>query len=397
MKSIFANKIHDLPDVEKFNRFQFFNGKPDFEIQISELIISKSTTWPFKFFLPYLVKYNHEGKISKVINLNTCIFEAFFDSRDKSQHFGFYLNLEPYFVESEEVLHKICSLVETTCILSNIHDDFVILKELGRGSTSSVFLAENSSRTGRVAIKNISKTFLDSPSNLYNLYREVTINKKLNHPNVCRLLYIYEDDENVSIVFEYLSDNSLLKVLTRSKSLSESSCRNFIYNLIKTLAYLHEQRIVHRDIKLENIMILDVNSLDFKLIDFGLAFIEGESNLRKCGTPGYMAPEILRGEDYDSKIDIFSIGVVLYTLLHRRLPFNGSNIKSIMNKNLKCSIIYSSSISQDTTDILQLMLNPDPKLRPSAAELLHSTWFSKMISVAQSATYPVSSDSYFNC
>ena len=294
-------------------------------------------------------------------------------------------------------MHKICSLVETTCILSNIHDDLVILKELGRGSTSSVFLAENSSRTIKVAIKNISKAFLDSQSNLYNLYREVTINKKLNHPNVCRLLYLYEDAENVSIVFEYLSDNSLLKVLSRAKSFSESSCKFFIYNLIKTLAYLHEQRIVHRDIKLENIMIVDVKSLDFKLIDFGLAFIEGESNLRKCGTPGYMAPEMLRGEDYDSKIDIFSIGIVLYTLLHGRLPFNGSNIKVIMNKNLKCHITYNSSISQDAKDILQQMLNPEPKLRPSTSELLHNTWFSKTVSVAQSATCPVSSDSYFNC
>ena len=106
---------------------------------------------------------------------------------------------------------------------------------------------------------------------------------------------------------------------------------------------------------------------------------------------------MLRGEDYDSKIDIFSIGIVLYTLLHGRLPFNSSNIKVIMNKNLKCHITYNSSISQDAKDILQQMLNPEPKLRPSTSELLHNTWFSKTVSVAQSATCPVSSDSYFNC
>jgi serine/threonine protein kinase len=396
MKSIFANRITDVMDGNLLKNPTFFSQIPDLELQLSELIVSRATTWCFKIFLPYLVKYDRKGEISKIINLNLSIFEPFCDKKNDSYQFGFYLNSEPYLVEDEKTLLKLHIFLKNVCIFSHIQEDFVLLKELGRGSTSIVYLAETVSREGPFAIKNIKKSFLENQSHLISLYKEISILKHLSHPHICSLLQIYEDEENIYLIFEYISDCSLLKFLSIQKQLNESSCRDLIKTLLQTVEYLHDLKIVHRDIKLENIMILNEKTLDFKLIDFGLAFLLNEPNLSKCGTPGYIAPEILRNESYNEKVDIFSIGIVFYTLIHGHLPFQGKTLNAILRKNLNCHVKLSNFLSPEALQVLIKMLNPDPNLRPSSSDLLSESWFIKSDFISGSCSNIPLTDTYLH-
>ena len=130
-----------------------------------------------------------------------------------------------------------------------------------------------------------------------------------------KFFLVYEESMQIVLIFEYLQGGSLLERIMKKKIYNELEAAILIRNLLELLEYLEKSNIIHRDIKPENIMLkyLD-NNCDVKLIDFGLVFSEDNQNQIACGTPGYLAPEILNGSQYNSKIDIYSVGIVLYCL-----------------------------------------------------------------------------------
>lgn len=356
---------------------EFFSLKPKTNPVDLELFITNAQTRSlFRISLPYLFQLNSKLEVGRTVDLSTQIFEPFSECASDKMQFGFTLNSEEYFVDTEDDLQNFCKLVENTCILTSIESEFVFIKKIGSGSTSKVYLVQDLDRSRQFAVKCIKKSSLQSSQCIQSLKTEIQILRQLDHPHITKLRFVYEDKEKVYLFFDYLSESNLFAVLSKKGKFEEVQCKAFLRKLLQTLDFLHSQNIVHRDIKLENILITNEEKLEFKLIDFGLAFISKELQTRKCGSPGYIAPEILRDEKYGLKVDIFSAGVVFFTMLHGYLPFDGSNIKNILSNNAKGSVKIDKKLSKTVKNLLIDMMQPWPAQRPSAHELLLCRWLS---------------------
>lgn len=170
--------------------------------------------------------------------------------------------------------------------------------------------------------------------------------RKLNHPRILKLHYLYESENDVKIVEDYVKGGELTSRIKRLKRYSESLAILFMKNLLEAVEYIHSQGVVHRDLKPDNILLVSAEDHEkFKIIDFGLsAQFEKDNELTsKCGTPGYIAPEILRDQNYGTKSDIFSVGVICYQILSGKHPFEGREVFKVLRQNRECKIIFYES------------------------------------------------------
>lgn len=377
MRSFFSENLPNGLDLDVGNE-EFLRDQPCLEIMLGRESSFGIAYSNFKLISNYLIELNNSKIVIKVTDLTKSIFNPFEEEKNGHLHYGFFLDSQPYFTDCETSLVLFYKAIKNICILTNIESELVFLKKIGKGSTCTVYLARSILKNSEFAVKCVKKSALDSIFSIQSIYREISILRQLKHPNICKLFYVFEDQENLYLVFEYISSCSLLKYLLKNKRLSEFIVEKLIRNILRTVEYLHKKEVIHRDIKLENIMIVNEETLEFKLIDFGISYRFGDLLLKKCGSPGYIAPEILRNEAYDYKIDIFSIGVVMFVLLHGRLPFDSDSLEKTMNNNLKGKVSYGKQLSESAKSILDDMLNPMPQLRPSASELLMDPWFGKM-------------------
>lgn len=366
MKSIFAQaaslpKSHPIP---KTTNMQLFLTQLQNSAEIRSL---------FHLSLPYLLQLNSASEVVKILDLSTAIFEPFSDQHSNKIQFGFTLNGEEYWVDSEEDLETFYKQVKKACILTSVESQFVFIKKIGSGSTAKVYLAQDLKKSKQFAVKCVKKSYLTTSQSLNNLLTEINTLRLVDHTNICKLQYVFEDESQVCLFFDFISESNLYKVLSKKGKFEETKIKQFLMNFLQTLEFLHKQNIVHRDIKLENILITNEDNLEFKLIDFGLAFNSKDLQGKKCGTPGYIAPEILRNQQYGAKVDVFSAGVVIFAAVHGYLPFDGNNIKSILSKTVECEVKIDKKLSKNLRNVLKDMLQPIPENRPTASELL---WYS---------------------
>lgn len=164
----------------------------------------------------------------------------------------------------------------------------------------------------------------------------------LDHPGVMQLHRVYEDENFIHLVMTYTYGGELYTRIIKRGKFSEKTAAKFIQNLLHTLDYFDSNGVVHRDIKPENILLKNPeDDTEFLLADFGLATFASGSNLNlRCGSPGYLAPEILAKEMYGSKVDVYSAGVILYILLSGISPFPGREMEEILSKNKEGSIYF---------------------------------------------------------
>ena len=204
---------------------------------------------------------------------------------------------------------------------------YQIGKFLGQGSYAVVKLAKDT-QTGRlVALKRFEKYKLIESHVKKNLIREIRILESLDHPNVVQLFQVIEQPRHINLVMEFIGVKTLAKFVKRSKDfrLGEDEARTIFKQIVEGIQYCHEQGIVHRDIKLENIII--DHELNIRIIDFGFAIKYDPSKRLKifCGTPEYLAPEVIANETYDgTAADCWSLGVLLYIMLCGKKPFKGT-------------------------------------------------------------------------
>lgn len=328
-----------------------------------------------KICLPYVAEnFPGQGK-TRVRDLQVEGFEPFVEEHDGGKKFGFLLSGEEYLVETQDELLRFLVIVKKFCMLSHIEDDLIFIKKIGKGTVGTVFLAQNIDRSQKFAVKRIKKRILANIQNISNVLNEIKIHKKLDHPNICSLLYTYEDSACIYLVFEYISEYSLINLLAKEKALREKDCKAFMKTLLKTIIYINTKGVIHRDLKLEHIMLCSQASLKFKIIDFGVSCDILSTKGLKIGSPGYMAPEILKNKDYGTKIDVFSAGVILFTLLHGYPPFTGNSVRSLLEKNKKCIFTVNKKLSNSAQDVIRIMMQPSPDLRPTAKEVLEHSWF----------------------
>uniref|UniRef100_A0A1A7YEC3 MAP/microtubule affinity-regulating kinase 3 n=1 Tax=Iconisemion striatum TaxID=60296 RepID=A0A1A7YEC3_9TELE len=252
--------------------------------------------------------------------------------------------------------------------------NYRLLKTIGKGNFAKVKLARHILTGREVAIKIIDKTQLN-PTSLQKLFREVRIMKSLNHPNIVQLFEVIETEKTLYLVMEYASGGEVFDYLVAHGRMKEKEARAKFRQIVSAVNYCHQKNIVHRDLKAENLL-LDADS-NIKIADFGFSneFTEGNKLDTFCGSPPYAAPELFQGKKYDGpEVDIWSLGVILYTLVSGSLPFDGQNLKELRERVLRGKYRVPFYMSTDCEGILRRFLVLNPAKRCSLEQIMKDKW-----------------------
>lgn len=317
--------------------------------------------------------------------LKWCLLQTFTEqSSVNSLKFGFSLEnsegTHDFFTNSEAELISWVNYLSFIVIMTNFDDYYLTIKNIDSGQFGSVDLCMELETKLNFAVKKINKSQLKNPKSQNLVFNEINIQKKLDHPNIVQLFKIFEDSEFVYLVMEYVKEGNLLKRIIHQPEIGQFDIMVFTRNMLEVINYIHSKGVIHRDLKPENILITSKDSIcTFKIADFGLSCYVRDHESTCTGSPGYIAPEMLRGSPYNSKVDIFSVGVTVFILLTGYSPFGAASPEEIIRKNLKCEILFNSphvrSVSMIARKFLMKILKADPDLRPSAEEMLNNEWF----------------------
>lgn len=250
-------------------------------------------------------------------------------------------------------------------------------KVLGRGAFGKVSLTVHRLSEEMVAIKSINKEYLTDDSSRQKVMKEVKILKKMRHKNIIQLLDTFETSKHIIFVMELCSGGDLLNYVRKRRKLTEDYAKAIFKQILEALHYCHKLNILHRDIKLDNI-ILDSEGV-IKVGDFGVSkIVESKQTMYdQCGTPAYIAPEILRDKGYKGfGIDVWSAGVVLYAMLYGTVPFRAQNMSELHDMIVKAKYSLKAEISEPARDLIKKILEPDPRKRLTIPQILSHPWFS---------------------
>ena len=242
-----------------------------------------------------------------------------------------------------------------------------------------------------MAIKVLDKVKLRS--NITCIMEEVAILHSLDHPNIVKYYETYNDSKYIYLVMEYITGMPLFDKITQqeNQTFTEEIAAHYMKSLFQAINHCHAQHIVHRDIKPDNIMITNDNTV--RLIDFGLSKASKKKQLTTmAGTPYYMAPEVLEGA-YTNKADLWSLGVLLYTLVSGYLPFQGANQHEVFKKIKAADFHFNhtefNSVSDECKDLIKKLLVTNQKKRISGVDALKHPWFKMSHSSQQQSAAPV--------
>ncbi|CAG9322509.1 unnamed protein product [Blepharisma stoltei] len=388
MKSIFSNIYHpkdmcfweDFTDLHKPETSTvFFQG--------SLLELSTSNVLKEKFF--YLNKNsilrskNVSSRITKISSLKWKIIEPFIEEDKAGIKYGFRLSqgiyCQYFYTKTSEELDEWLAYLSRIGIMTDIKHDYDLKSLIGSGSFANVYLAEDYEDSRTYAIKSIPKKLLLSKNNFQALCNEIEILRMIDHPGIVKLHKVYEGQNHIYLVLDYVPGGNMLQRLLKHGPLTEEKAAKFASKLLGILDYLKLMNVVHRDLKLENILLNSESSeTDFKLIDFGLACFADKELTQNCGSPGYVAPEILRKMPYGAKVDVFSTGVVLYMVLSGRAPFSGKTPRETLLKNrdgiIQFQEQYWRGISREAISLVLALTKCQPSLRPNPRDALQNKW-----------------------
>ena len=250
---------------------------------------------------------------------------------------------------------------------------------IGRGAFGKVNLGLHI-LTGRiVAIKSFNKNNLKNERAKSKIYHEINLMKNLRHSSVVKLLDTFETKNYILIIMENISGGDLLSFVKKRTKLNEKICKFIFKQLLQAIKFIHTKNIIHRDIKLDNVLI-DLNN-NIKLCDFGVGKMvhEGEILTDQCGTPAYIAPEILENKGYEGPpVDIWSSGVVLYAMLSGTVPFRANNLNDLQNMIMTGTFKEINDISKESNDLLHKLLQVNPKKRITIDEALSHPWLNNI-------------------
>ncbi|KAG3258285.1 NUAK family kinase 2 [Ictidomys tridecemlineatus] len=255
----------------------------------------------------------------------------------------------------------------------NLRHRYEFLETLGKGTYGKVKKARESS--GRlVAIKSIRKDKIKDEQDLMHIRREIEIMSSLNHPHIIAIHEVFENSSKIVIVMEYASRGDLYDYISERQRLSERDARHFFRQIVSAVHYCHQNGIVHRDLKLENIL-LDANG-NIKIADFGLSnlYHQGKFLQTFCGSPLYASPEIVNGKPYmGPEVDSWSLGVLLYILVHGTMPFDGQDHKTLV-KQISNGAYREPPQPSDACGLIRWLLMVNP-LRRATLEDVASHWW----------------------
>lgn len=239
---------------------------------------------------------------------------------------------------------------------------------LGSGAFGKVFLSNSiHNKDLYVAIKVLDKDKLKYDLGL--VMAEVAVLNKLDHPNIVKYIETYNDYKFIYLVMEYIKGKQLFKYLAEQTDHSEKRTCGYMLDIVRAIAHCHAQNVIHRDIKPENIMVDKESRV--KLLDFGLSKnAKGVKDQQICGTPFYMAPEMILGEYYDVQVDIWSLGVLLYSIVSGHMPFPAESQDELFARIALAKFKFEHKeflmVSDECKDLISKMLVKDPKKRLTA-------------------------------
>ena len=258
--------------------------------------------------------------------------------------------------------------------------DFEFIKELGNGTFGRVFLVYHKKTNVKYAIKAIDKKNKSNIEEKPYFRREVEIMYRLYHPNIVKLYGHFEDNNYCYFIMEYISDGNIYSLIPKNgkKKQSNRIITSILKDVISAVYYLHnmDPPIIHRDIKPENVL---MNGDKAVLTDFGWSNYLNDSEERKtvCGTPIYLAPEMVSKKGHDGSVDIWCIGVLLFELVTGKVPFQGNNIDTLKKNIRNMNIAWPSDISYEAKDLISKILKYNPKDRLTAKEILNHMYIKK--------------------
>uniref|UniRef100_A0A8C1P530 non-specific serine/threonine protein kinase n=1 Tax=Cyprinus carpio TaxID=7962 RepID=A0A8C1P530_CYPCA len=245
--------------------------------------------------------------------------------------------------------------------------NYRLLKTIGKGNFAKVKLARHV-LTGREVSRYIFNV-------THTLFREVRIMKVLNHPNIVKLFEVIETEKTLYLIMEYASGGEVFDYLVAHGRMKEKEARAKFRQIVSAVQYCHQKRIVHRDLKAENLL-LDAD-MNIKIADFGFSneFTIGSKLDTFCGSPPYAAPELFQGKKYDGpEVDVWSLGVILYTLVSGSLPFDGQNLKELRERVLRGKYRIPFYMSTDCENLLKKLLVLNPGKRGSLEQIMKDRW-----------------------
>ena len=247
-------------------------------------------------------------------------------------------------------------------------DDFEFGKPLGRGQYGRVYLAREKKSKFIVAIKCIDKEPLAQLKKEMLLRREIDIQSCLRHPNILLSYGYFYDDRRVYLIQEFAPQKDLFHKLHKMKRFDEHLAARYIAQIADAVRYCHSKNVIHRDIKLENLLIGQHGEV--KLADFGFAVHSRSQRKTFAGTDDYLAPEILKGKPYDKQVDVWSIGILLFEFLTGDTPFHGRTTKE-KYKCIKNGVLVfpQDLVALDAQDLIRKLLVRDPSQRLPLVDL----------------------------
>ena len=259
--------------------------------------------------------------------------------------------------------------------------DFTILKELGAGSYGRVILVQHKITQAKYAIKCIDKRNKVNIEEKPYFRREIEIMYRVHHPNVVKLFGHFEDNKYCYFIMEYIPGGNVYNLVPKNgfRTVPIQTIASIMKDVISAVYFLHHMSppIIHRDIKPENV-VLDQN-MKAKLTDFGWSnYMQGDmKRTTVCGTPVYLAPEIINNRGHDEKVDIWCIGVLLFELLTGISPFQGFDVQSIKYNINRLNIAWQKNMDRDAVDLIKRILKYNPEERISLENMLLHPFMTK--------------------
>jgi 5'-AMP-activated protein kinase catalytic alpha subunit len=254
-------------------------------------------------------------------------------------------------------------------------------RTLGEGTFAKVKFGRNSDTGESVAIKVLDKEKVLKNKMIEQIKREICTMKLIKHPNVVQLYEVMASKTKIYIVLEFVSGGELFDKIVNHGRLKEDEARRYFQQLINAVDYCHSRGVYHRDLKPENLLLDTYGNL--KVSDFGLSALSQQVRddgllHTTCGTPNYVAPEVINDKGYDgATADLWSCGVILFVLMAGYLPFDDSNLMTLYKKIYKADFTCPSWFSSSAKKLITRILDPNPKTRITIPEILDNEWFKK--------------------
>ena len=262
-----------------------------------------------------------------------------------------------------------------------IYDEKGKVQIIGSGSYGQVYLALHILNKKYYAIKHMDKKKLFSLlHSLNSIQKEIDIQSKIDHPNIVKLLYVKETHISYDLVMEYASMGNLFHYIRKYKGLNEDKTFSLFIQVVNAVNFMHSNDLIHRDIKPENILIFDNNII--RLCDFGWCVkLEGHQRGTFCGTTEYMSPELVNHQGYGKEIDVWSLGILLYEMIHGYSPFRPNkpkfNEKEVMENIKNHNLIFGKTVSDECKNLIYHLLDPDINKRYNVEDIYNSDFVKK--------------------